>query len=85
MGDQVPVQVAKERNRTLRELAAKKNLEFRRSFVGRELPAITLSNGEALTDNYLKLELESKHEPNQWLHVKTTAATSDGLAGHALY
>src|SRR6195256_4466490 len=56
MPDQVPVHTARERNRVLRELAAKKNLAFRKSFVGRTLDAITLHSGgndwtEALSDN----------------------------------
>jgi len=42
MPDQVPVHVARERNRILRELAAEKKAEFMRSFVGREVEAITL-------------------------------------------
>ena len=55
---QVPVRVRKERNRVLRELAAAKNLEFRRSMVGRTLTAVALTDpGEALSTNYLKLEL----------------------------
>src|SRR5579864_7217401 len=66
MTAQVPVHVARERNRVLRELAAEKNLRFRQNFVGKKLAAITLqrSNGahtEALTDNYLKLELAGHH------------------------
>src|SRR3954470_7366438 len=65
MADQVPVQVARERNRILRELAAEKNLAFRRSFVGKNIFAITLHRSdenctEALTDNFLKLHLEGK-------------------------
>ncbi len=60
MPDQVPVQVARERNRVLRELIAKKKRAFMESFVGREVEAITLTHfdgeyTEALTDNYLKL------------------------------
>jgi threonylcarbamoyladenosine tRNA methylthiotransferase MtaB len=46
MPDKVPVHVARERNRILRELAAEKKAEFMRSFVGREVEAITLE-GEA--------------------------------------
>jgi len=42
MPNQVPVHVARERNRVLRELAAEKKAEFMRSFVGREVEAITL-------------------------------------------
>jgi threonylcarbamoyladenosine tRNA methylthiotransferase MtaB len=75
MGNQVPVQVARERNRILRELAAEKKLAFMRSFVGKRVEAITLNVGgsdedgeftEALTDNYLKLRLRGKHEANRW-------------------
>ena len=40
----------------LRELAAAKNLEFRRRMLGRTLPVVTLSDG-ALSDNFLKAEL----------------------------
>ena len=43
MPNQVPVQVARGRNRVLRALAAEKKRAFMQSFVGRELPAITLS------------------------------------------
>ena len=43
MSDQVPVQVARERNRVLRELIAGKKREFMESFVGREVEAITLT------------------------------------------
>src|SRR5271167_4170081 len=70
MPDQVPVHVARERNRVLRELAARKKRIFLESFVGRELEAITLTHydgqsTEALTDNYLKLHLRGEHQANQ--------------------
>ncbi len=86
MPGQVPGPVARERNRVLRELAAEKNRAFRESFVGRELPAITLDvrscdSTEALTDNYLKLELHGQHAPNQWLHAKITGLSDHGIAG----
>ena len=42
MSNQVPVQVARERNRILRELAAQKKQAFMQDFVGRTLDAITL-------------------------------------------
>ena len=45
MPDQVPVHVARERNRILRELAAEKNRAFRESFVGQTLDVITLQAG----------------------------------------
>jgi len=74
MKTQVPVRIARERNHTLREIAAAKKLAFMRSFVGREIEAITLNvfdgeHTEALTDNYLKLRVAGKHEANQWLRL----------------
>jgi threonylcarbamoyladenosine tRNA methylthiotransferase MtaB len=44
MHDRVPAQVARERNRVLRDLAAKKKLAFMRSFIGKPLEAITLKS-----------------------------------------
>ncbi len=90
MANQVPVKVARERNRVLRELAAEKKLAFMRSFVGQSLETITLnlvterpdsSWTEALTDNYLKLRLKGRHEPNQWLHAKVLEAADGQLTG----
>jgi threonylcarbamoyladenosine tRNA methylthiotransferase MtaB len=83
---QVPLEIARERNRDLRQLAAKKNLEFRYSFVDRTLEAITLtktvgSTTEALSDNYLKVLISGIHEPNRWLTVKVQSVTESGLSG----
>ena len=86
MPNQVPMHVARERNRILRELASGKKLAFMRSFVGQSIEAITLSvtgsdDGgeftEALTDNYLKLRLRGRHEANHW----QTATVKDVLSG----
>jgi len=44
MPNQVPLQIARERNRILRELAAEKKLAFMRSLIGNEIEAITLKN-----------------------------------------
>jgi threonylcarbamoyladenosine tRNA methylthiotransferase MtaB len=73
--DQVPVQIARERNRILRELAAEKKLAFMRTFVGKTVDAITLNvfdgkSTEALTDNYLKLRLQGQHHANQWVKAR---------------
>ena len=76
MPNQVPVQVARERNKILRDLAARKKQTFMQSFTGKRLDAITLSavhalpDGEfteALTDNYHKLFLKGRHEANRWI------------------
>ena len=51
MPQQVPIGVARERNRILRDLAAEKKHAFLRSFVGKTLDAITLARG---FDNQLR-------------------------------
>src|SRR5215472_13051898 len=79
MSNQVPVHVARERNRVLRDLAARKNLEFRRRFIGQRLDVITLQNGEALSDNYLKVRIAGQHGPNQMIKVDVTGVDNEGL------
>jgi threonylcarbamoyladenosine tRNA methylthiotransferase MtaB len=90
MRNQVPVQIARERNRILRELAAQKKLAFMRSFVGKLVEAITLNvigsddDGEfteALTDNYLKLRLRGCHEANSWHVVNVDNVMAGSLTG----
>jgi threonylcarbamoyladenosine tRNA methylthiotransferase MtaB len=79
---QVPMEVRRDRNRILRELAAEKNLEFRRRMLGRSLSVVTLSDG-ALSDNFLKVELASPRERNQMMDVKIGSLTSNGLREHS--
>ena len=88
MPDQVPVHVARERNRVLRELAAQKNLEFRERFLGKILNVITLQTNdehstEALSDNYLKVRLAGQIPANQWLTARITDLTLDSLIAAA--
>lgn len=93
MSKQVPVHIARERNRILRELAAEKKLAFMRDFVGKTIEAITLnviesdSDGElteCLTDNYLKLKLRGSHEANHWRTVSVRNVTCGSLQGVVL-
>lgn len=91
MRDQVPVSVARERNRILRELAAEKKQAFMQSFMGKVLPVITLNAcsapdksedwTDALTDNYLKLRLEEKRPSNQWVNATIKAVEDGSLIG----
>jgi tRNA A37 methylthiotransferase MiaB len=86
MPDQVPVQLARERNRVLRELATQKKRAFMESFIGREVEAITLTHydgefTEALTDNYLRLRLCGNHGANQWVRSIVDSVHSDALMG----
>jgi threonylcarbamoyladenosine tRNA methylthiotransferase MtaB len=78
---QVPMEVRRDRNRVLRELAARKNLEFRRSMLGRTLSVVTLTEG-ALSDNFLKVELATPRASNQLMDVKIGSLTPNGLREH---
>ncbi len=80
MPGQVPMRVRKERNRRLRELAAAKNLAFRRQMLGRTLSAVTLGDGRlALTDNYLEVELARPRPAGELIEVTIGGLTTDGL------
>ncbi len=81
MARQVPVQVARQRNRILRESGEQKKMAFMQSFVGQALEAITLAREgtglhgedfetEALTENYLKMRLRGHHQPNLWVRAR---------------
>ena len=94
MANQVPVHVARERNRILREVAAEKKLAFMRRLVGKTVEAITLnvagndSDGEfteALTHNYLKLRLRGRYQPNVWMESSVADVTDGVLLGGAVH
>ncbi len=83
---QVPVAVARERNRVLREIAFGKKAAFMRSLVGTVVEAITLQSGgadfaEALTVNYLKVRISGHHEANRWMDVKVQGVNGEMLLG----
>jgi len=83
---QLPVEIKRERNRILRELAAEKRKEFMRSLVGQTVSTITLSvvensSTESLTDNYQKLWLEGEHPSNQIVSAQVGELADDSLVG----
>ncbi len=93
MPNQIPVQLARERNQILRDLATEKKNRFMSTFLEKPLDAITLntvhntSGGEyteALTDNYLKLRLKGKHEPNQKVTACVEGFENGMLLGRGL-
>jgi len=79
--------IARQRGKELRDLADRKNLEFRSSFVGRHLSVITLAQdhnqpARALSTNYLKVEIsQGSVEANQVVSAEVTELTADGLRG----
>ena len=78
---QVPMAERRDRNRILRELAASKNLDFRRRMLGRTLSAVTLTQG-GLSDNFLKVDLATPREANQLIDVKIGSLTASGVREH---
>jgi threonylcarbamoyladenosine tRNA methylthiotransferase MtaB len=87
MVDQIPVQMARERNRILRELAETKKRGFMESFVGQELAALTLprhrdGHTEALTDNYLKLMVAGEIAENRMIRARIDARDGVSIHGH---
>lgn len=73
----IPSRVMKGRVDQLLKISRDKNLAFRRRFVGRVLPAITLSKGEcigtsiALTDNYINAKIPGNSLPaNRLINIR---------------
>jgi threonylcarbamoyladenosine tRNA methylthiotransferase MtaB len=84
MTNQVPTNVARERNQLLRDLAAEKKLAFMKSFVGRTVEAITLSGfdgtyTECLTDNYLQMRMQGRHQANCWKRAQVGNVQAEAL------
>jgi threonylcarbamoyladenosine tRNA methylthiotransferase MtaB len=82
----VPPRVVAERSGRLRELIAARSLVFRKSFLDRELPAVTLhtAQGErarALTDNFLEVRLDACLPANQSVRVRISGLEESGLTG----
>jgi threonylcarbamoyladenosine tRNA methylthiotransferase MtaB len=80
-------EIVAERTATLRALAAEKTRAHRSSFVGRNLPAITLhtpaplarrSRTTALTENFLPVELDGRFPANQLLTVRASGLNQAG-------
>jgi threonylcarbamoyladenosine tRNA methylthiotransferase MtaB len=82
----VPPRAVAERSARLRELIAARNLVFRRSFLDRELFAVTLhatpgEKARALTDNFLEVRLEAFLPANQSVRVRISGLDDSGLTG----
>jgi threonylcarbamoyladenosine tRNA methylthiotransferase MtaB len=91
--EQVPIHVARERNRMLRDLASHKKETFMRRFAGKPLQTIILNvvgsdhlgeYTEGLTDNYLPIRVRGKHQPNSWIPAKIESVWEGGLVGIAV-
>jgi threonylcarbamoyladenosine tRNA methylthiotransferase MtaB len=80
MADQIPVRVRRDRNRVLRDLAARKNIAFRSSLLGRDFMAVTLDPpGRALTDNFVQVTLDMPYSPNRLVRLRPKSLTESGV------
>lgn len=89
----VPAPVVQERMSALRGLIAEKNLAFRKKFLGKELPCLTLHTApelaaqgrtEALSDNFLRVELPELLSSNRPIVARIQSVIPDGLSGRAV-
>jgi threonylcarbamoyladenosine tRNA methylthiotransferase MtaB len=83
----VPSEAVAERMAVLRALVAERSLAHRRSFVGRELEAITLhtpaemearGRTAALTENFLPAELQGRLEANRLVRLRVSGVNAEG-------
>jgi len=84
----VPAHAVTERMVALKALITEKTREFRSSFIGSTLPAITLHTPEslaaqgrtsALTDNFLPVEISHRIPANELVDVRVTEVTPAGI------
>jgi threonylcarbamoyladenosine tRNA methylthiotransferase MtaB len=85
----VSAPAVRERMEALRSLMAEKFRAFRSQFLDRTLSAVTIEQGaggatEAVTDNFLKLTLDSAIPANCLVSAQVTALTKEGLCGSAV-
>jgi threonylcarbamoyladenosine tRNA methylthiotransferase MtaB len=84
-GQPVPMEVRRERNRILRALADRKNLEFRRRMVGKTVSAVTLDAGDiALTSNFLKVQMAQPRDANRIVDLEIGGVSEVGLRERTL-
>jgi tRNA A37 methylthiotransferase MiaB len=71
--------VARFRARALRNLAARKNEDFRRQMIGQEIDVLTLENGAAISSNFVRVRIPQDAPLNEWIRVHVTGLNEDGL------
>jgi tRNA A37 methylthiotransferase MiaB len=65
----------RDRASRLRAIGRELSDAFRRSQAGTTRRALVVDDGwSAVTDNYLKVKLERRHERNQWVHARVDAS-----------
>ena len=75
----IPEHVSRFRAKLLRNLISKKNEAFRRSMVGCELEVLTLEDGSAISNNFIRVCLPSGVPLNRWTRVSINGFDESGL------
>lgn len=74
--------VTRERARRIRAISADLTAAFRRRQIGRVHKALALEDGTlALTGNFLKVRIPPGRARNDWLNVRVTRASGEGVEG----
>jgi threonylcarbamoyladenosine tRNA methylthiotransferase MtaB len=81
---EVPAHVAHFRAKALRQLIARKHAAFLGRMVGRELEALVLEPGEALTSNFLKVRVPEDLQVNEWTRVRVDGMEDGILSAQGL-
>ena len=63
----------------MRNLIARKNEEFRRRMIGRQIDVLTLEDGSAISSNFVRVEVPAGSPVNEWIAVFVVDLTEDGL------
>ena len=70
LGARVDGALIRERGQRIREIGHQMSTRFRQSQRGTTRRALTIDDGwSAVTDNYLKVKLETRHSRNEWVQV----------------
>ena len=81
----VPGPSVRQRGSEVRMVGARLSKKFRRSQVGTVRPGLTISNGKiVLTDNYLKIQVQSGYAENQRVKVLLTNADEALMVGRII-
>jgi threonylcarbamoyladenosine tRNA methylthiotransferase MtaB len=70
LGERLDGAVIRERGQRIRDIGHQMSMRFRQSQRGTTRRALTIDDGwSAVTDNYLKVKLETRHPRNEWVHA----------------
>jgi threonylcarbamoyladenosine tRNA methylthiotransferase MtaB len=75
----IPDHVSRFRARTLRNLIAGKNEDFRRQMIGKEIDVLTLEDGSAISSNFIRVCVPPDCPVNEWIRVDVIGLDENGL------